>query len=81
VTAQNAALSSNNWQFQSKPYWLQISDDGSDRFYRISSNGVTWLQVYTEGRTTYFTADQVGFGINRRTAGTPILTLLSWDET
>jgi hypothetical protein len=60
---------------------LQISDDGTDRFYRYSTNGVTFTQFYTEGRTTYFTADQVGFGINRRQAGTPILTLQSWAET
>lgn len=80
-TASNATLLSSGWAANHTPYWLQISDDGSDRYYRYSTNGTTFVQFYTEGRTTYFTADQVGFGINRRAAGTPILTVLSWTET
>lgn len=80
-TAFNAIVTDVNWLDQDRPFWLQISDDGTDRYYRLSSNGVTWYQFATDGRTSYFTADQVGFGINRRTAGTAVLTLLSWEAS
>ena len=58
--------------------WLQISDDGTNRIWRWSSNGLDWIQLNSEGRTTFLTADQVGFFTNNDSTG---LTLLSWEET
>ena len=88
VTAVNAALYSHDidalGQAGKEPYWLRITDDGTDRKYYVSfDNGIDWELLYTEGRTTYFTADQVGWGANRRTAADwdRKHTLFSWLET
>jgi hypothetical protein len=65
--------------------WLRIEDDGSDRNYSVSMDGVYWLQSATQPRTTYLTADQVGFGINHVRGGgaspNALFRLLSWDES
>lgn len=45
--------------------WLRLADDGTNRIYSWSPNGVTWFTIYSETRTTFITADQVGFGINQ----------------
>jgi hypothetical protein len=63
--------------------WLQIADDGTDRFYRYSSNGDDWSQIYTIGRTSFITPDEVFFGVSTNSATTTALpaniTLLSWE--
>ena len=40
--------------------WARIEDDGSDRKYYVSLDGANWRLLYTEGRTTFLTADEVG---------------------
>lgn len=46
------------------PYFqLKIEDDGTNRNYYVSTNaGTTYYKIYSETRTTYITADQIGFG-------------------
>ncbi len=62
--------------------WMQISDDGSNRKMRVSTNGYNWTELYSEGRTTFLTADQVGWGVNAYNATRGYtMTLLSWKET
>ncbi len=59
--------------------WLQISDDGTDRILRISGDGYTWRVLHSVGRTDFLTADEVFFGANQDTSGSPaVLSLLSW---
>ncbi|MCU1338922.1 MAG: hypothetical protein JWO19_4503 [Bryobacterales bacterium] len=40
---------------------LKILDDGTNRKYYWSGDGVNFMLLYLEARTTNFTADQVGF--------------------
>lgn len=61
--------------------WLQISDDGTNRIYRYSGDGRNWIQAFSQGRTTFFTADQVGFFVTDSTNIAPVMTLLSWKES
>jgi len=62
--------------------WMQISDDGTNRKMRVSSNGYTWVEMYSETRTTFLTADQVGWGVDNYNATRGYtMTLLSWKET
>lgn len=44
--------------------WLQYHDDGTNRSWRVSGDGITFLEALAEARTTHLTADQVGFFVN-----------------
>lgn len=63
--------------------WLRITDNGTNRISQISGDGQHWVTLLTEGRTTFLTADQVGFFAYQSTTTAPegIATLLSWQET
>lgn len=69
--------------------WMRIQDDGTDRIYSLSINGVHWTQYYKETRTNYLTANEVGFFINPllgsggSTTRQPVggVHLLHWLET
>lgn len=66
------------------PIFLQISDDGTTRYYRVSGdNGLTWRTAHSVGRTDFLTADQVYFGVDNESGGSPytVMTLMSWEET
>lgn len=58
--------------------WLQMSDDNTNRIWRWSNNGLDWIQLASESRTTFMTADEVGFFTNHDSTG---MTLLSWEQT
>jgi hypothetical protein len=63
------------------PYWLRISDDGSNRDYSMSGDGYNFVSVYSIGCTTFLTADQVGFGLDNETNDSTLyMHLLDWTE-
>ncbi|MCA7901942.1 hypothetical protein LGM39_21460 [Burkholderia cepacia] len=59
------------------PDWHRIRDDGTNRYYDVSPDGVTWVNMYSFSRTTFLTPDQVGFFAdpNGQAVG---LSLFSW---
>lgn len=64
------------------PIWLRIADDGTNRIYSYSVDGVNFAERYREARTTFLTADEVGFFINPTNLGIHCsLTIMSWKET
>jgi hypothetical protein len=65
---------------QANLFWVRIADDGStNRTYYVSSDSRTWMQIFQEGRTNNFTADQIGFGVNASTdPSLVVLTLAHW---
>ncbi len=71
--------------FSGVPEWLQISDDGTNRIYRISVDGLNWSQYYTEVRTANLTADEVGWFCNPLGGNSVNVdvytTLFSWKQT
>lgn len=63
------------------PMWLQIEDDSTNRIYRVSYDGQNFQQIYSEARTTFLTADQIGFAANAYHATQDAAgLLLSWKE-
>lgn len=40
--------------------WQRIEDDNTNRKYYTSVDGVNWRLLFSEGRTTFLTADEVG---------------------
>ena len=67
------------------PYWIRFSDDGTNRTVEVSGDGVTW-QLYeaAESRSTFITANQVGFyADDSPSSKTPrrVLSMLHWSES
>lgn len=61
-------------------FWLQISDDGTNRIARYSGDGVNFVFWHSIARADFLTADQVGFCIEPKTVGVAA-ALLSWKVT
>lgn len=62
--------------------WLQLRDDGTNRTVAYSWDGYNFEDHVTEGRTTFMTADEVGFFCGSNTTATAAgVTLLSWAQT
>jgi hypothetical protein len=64
----------------SPPHWFQISDNGTSRIMRLSSDGQHWLDVLTGiGNTDFITANRIGFFANSINASHDCgITLNSW---
>ena len=61
---------------------LQISDNGTNRIARWSTDGQNFHTLHTVERTDFLTADEVGFYANSVNATYPAaMTLLSWKES
>jgi hypothetical protein len=63
------------------PEWFRIVDDGTNRLYYVSADGVTWRLIHSVARTTFLTADQIGFHITIQTAVQLTASMLSWEVT
>ena len=46
------------------PQWFRIRDDNTNRYYETSLNGLDWATLSSEARTTFLTADQIGWGMD-----------------
>lgn len=58
--------------------WLRIKDDGTNRTYYYSNDGQHWTQIpVTVTRTTFMTADQIGWYVNPLDSGASP----KWDST
>ncbi|HSH82754.1 MAG TPA: hypothetical protein VLA19_29835 [Herpetosiphonaceae bacterium] len=65
-------------------WWLRIQNDGTNLTFHVSSDGIHFRQVYTEGKAAYFTTapDQVGFYVsNNGAAWTPAMFLVHWRQS
>ena len=60
---------------------LCIADDGVNRIAGISTDGQNFRVVHTVTRTTFLTADQVGFYVRDQNVTYPsAMTVLSWKQ-
>lgn len=69
------------YAISNSPLWLWAEDNGVNRITKFSTDGQHWYQTSSEGRTTFMTADEVGFFCNANNATYPAaMTLLSWKQ-
>lgn len=61
--------------------WMQLTDDGVNRAWKVSSNGLTWSQVGTVSRTTFLTPYYIGIQHSDDTANPHGMTVLHWEIT
>ena len=63
----SALLSPTNCMFVGKYLWFKIEDDNTNIKFYVSLDGISFVQMASETRTTFFTTsgpDEVGFAIN-----------------
>lgn len=83
----SATAYSADYKLQSITYplnWLQISDNGTNRYCRVSIDGKNWIEFHSIGRTDFLTADEVGFFVAPESAGVTMpvgMMLLSWAQS
>jgi hypothetical protein len=65
-TTFSLSLFNNGWSFGGGPIWFKIEDDNTDLVFYTSPNGIDWIELYSEIRTSFMSGgpNQVGFGIN-----------------
>ena len=79
--SNNFSSEQANLTFPHGPRFLRYADNGTNRSWHASNDGRNFMQLLSEGRTTYLTADQIGFGVNGPLSTyTASITLLSWTE-
>lgn len=62
------------------PRFCRIADDGSNRIFSISADGIWFSTMWSVGRTDFITPDEVGFYINTVTSITVAMRLIHWRE-
>jgi len=64
------------------PLWLKITDNGTNRLIFTGRDGQNWIQIDSQGRTDFMTADEVGWFVEAGGATYDAgATLISWKET
>jgi hypothetical protein len=65
--------------------WFRIQETASARIYSLSTDGVLFVQVFTESNTAHFTTARYGFAVSNRSAGAnapdAMATLYSFSES
>ena len=60
---------------------MQLEDNNTNRLWKYSADGLHWIQVYSESRTSFITPDEIGFYVEESgNAYSAAMTLLSWVE-
>jgi len=67
------------------PNWLRVRDDGTNRYFEYSFNGVDWVTAGSSLRTDFLTPTSIGWGGSNSQgasgATTALLRLRSWKMT
>lgn len=61
--------------------WFKLQDNGTNRVLSVSTNKLDWWQLYSESRTTFLTADQVGWFVQSNSGGTVSARLWDYEES
>lgn len=82
ITNMNSASSYSGFQGSQLamtwwPDWHRIRDDGTNLYYDVSSDGVSWVNLYSFSRTAFLTPSQVGVCIDPNAQGIS-MSLFSW---
>lgn len=62
-------------------WWVRVQDDGTNRIWYFSTDGIWWIQAYSSVNTEWCTPDRIGFfGYNGSSTASYInaASLLSW---
>lgn len=81
ATVFNSFLSGENVVDSDSPWvWQQIEDNGTTLFFRVSSDGINFFEMGSEGRTAFMGTgpNRIGFAMNSRGLVDKLMYLKSW---
>ncbi len=90
VGGQNARITSSHWTNETtfsavlytfdvpQPRYLRIADNGTNRIVSRSGDGVHFVTAYSQTRTTFLTADEVGIYANSSNNTSAACSFISW---
>lgn len=85
ATSISATNAQSFIQLGSSMVWLRITDNGTNRISSYSVDGYNFITLFTVGRTSFLTADQIGFFVFGNATSTtfnfPAMTILSWVQS
>ncbi len=82
VTYDSALQGSIRFSCALDDLWLQISDASGNKVFQFSADGINWIPIYSETRTTNLTANQVAWFIRTNNAAQTVAALLrSWSAS
>ena len=58
------AVQGGSWAQLMSAQWMRVRDDGTNRNFELSVNGLDWTLFHQHSRTDFLTATQVGWGVN-----------------
>lgn len=58
------AAQGGSWAQLMSAQWMRVRDDGTNRNFELSVNGLDWTLFHQHSRTDFLTATQVGWGLN-----------------
>ena len=72
--------------FPGFPTYFKVEDNSTNLIMSMSNDGLNWIEVYTQGRTTFFTTapDRVGFAMQAKGLTHPDsigATMIHWEVT
>ena len=63
-------------------FYMQLKDDGTNRKFLVSNDGLNFVEIHSIGRTDFLTADQVGFYVTSQNASFGAgIWMMSWLES
>ena len=71
------------WSWSPYLTWLYLDNDGTDISFGVSSNGLAFIEYFSEAKATFFTTapDEVGFYMNVNNANiAPSMLIYHWSE-
>jgi hypothetical protein len=82
VFVSEATMANLGWTSNlGQPWWFQAVDNGVNREFWVSGDGLSWQRGYQETRTTFLTADQIGFFVDPNNANYGCAChLMSWQS-
>ena len=82
TVSSTSFLARKDWYCGGAVKWFQIEDDNTNLIYRISADGVNFLSLGQEARTTFLIPNRIGFVINNFGNGAmkTMATLVAWEE-
>jgi len=81
TASSTSFLDLDNWSGGSGVCWLQVEDNNTNLIFKLSADGVNFITLGQEARTTFLTPDEVGFAINNFGNANlkSMATLVAWD--
>ena len=81
TSSSTTFLDFDNW-YGGGIVWFEIEDNNTNLIFKFSADGVNFVTLGQEARTTFLTPDEIGFTINNfgNANVESMVTIVAWNE-